>query len=229
MAKDWKLRAGIIAVCLLISSCVSGCGGGSKQNTPTSSVPKVEQQQQKPAETKPQTEPPKQEMPPAPTPPPKAEPTLHVNPHEFRARYNEFLHSSGGMIGESGALDLGEPAIKTGSVNDAVAYANNNLNLALNETIDKNTGEIKEVFLTAAIAGKDSKTIQSSLISAIVSYNALIYAVDPDADIDAIQADLGLHESIDKWVKDTNTVHGDVKYFKMVIKGIGMSFGASAQ
>ena len=156
-------------------------------------------------------------------------PTLEVNPYEFRERYNEFLHSSGGMIGETGGLDIGEPYIKSGSINDAVSYANNDLNLALNQTIDKRTGEMKEVFLTSTIAGKDTKTIQASLITAIISYNALIYAVDPEADIDVIQENLGLHKSASEWATDTETIHNDVKYYKRVVKGIGMVFGASAQ
>lgn len=155
--------------------------------------------------------------------------TLHVTPDVFRQRYNEYLHSQGGEIGASGALDLAEPVIKSGSVNDAVAYANNDLNLALNETIDKNTGEIKEVFITSAIAGKDNKTIQASLMIALVSYNALIYAVDPNSNRDTVQKGLGLQENVGEWAKNTETKHNGIKYFKMVAKGIGLSFGASAQ
>lgn len=155
--------------------------------------------------------------------------TLHVTPAVFMQRYNEYLHSQGGELGASGALDLAEPNIQSGSVNDTVAYANNDLNLALNETIDKNTGEIKEVFVTSAIAGKDGKTIQSSLMIALVSYNALIYAVDPNSNRDTVQKGLGLQENVGEWAKNTETNHNGIKYFKMVAKGIGLSFGASAQ
>lgn len=166
----------------------------------------------------------------APEPPkPVQVPTLHVTPAVFQQRYNEYLHSQGGEIGAMGALDIGEPVIKSGSVNDSVAYANNDINLALNQTIDKNTGEIKEVMLTSAIAGKDGKTIQASLMFAIVAYNALIYAVDPNSDRNAIQGALGLNDNVGEWAKDTNTTYNNIKYFKGVMKGIGLSFGASAQ
>ncbi len=216
--KGWKFKASVIAVCLLIGALVAGCGGGSKPKTSSSTPPATQQTAPAPAQT----------PPPAPEPP-KAVPTLHVDPYAFQTRYNEFMHTEGGQIGASGGLDIGEPNISNGSVNNTVAYANNNLNLALNETIDKASGEIKEVFITSAIAGKDGKTIQASLMAAIMSYNALIAAVDPEADIDAIQAALGLHESIDKWVKDTDTTVNNVKYFKRVVKGIGLIFGAEAK
>ncbi len=203
---------------------IAGCGGGSKPKTSSSSSTPPATQQTTPAPA------PAQTPPPAPAPePPKAVPTLHVDPYAFQARYNEFMHTEGGQIGASGGLDIGTPNISNGSVNNTVAYANNSLNLALNETIDKASGEIKEVFVTSAIAGKDGKTIQASLMAAIMSYNALIAAVDPEADIDAIQANLGLHESIDQWVKDTDTTVNDVKYFKRVVKGIGLIFGAEAK
>ncbi len=194
-----------ILMLVIIAVTFTACGGGDKKSSSSSSQTAQTQAA------------------------PKAEPTLHVKPEVFQQRYNEYLHSRGGILGESGALDIGEPEIKKGSVNDAVVYANNELNLALNQTIDKKTGEIKEVFTTAVIAGKDTQTIQASLMCALVSYNALIYAVDPNADIDKIQENLGLHESAGEWIKNTDTTYNKIKYFKMVMKGIGLSFGASVQ
>ena len=155
--------------------------------------------------------------------------TLHITPAIFQQRYNEYLQSQGGEIGASGALIIGEPNIQSGSVNDTVAYANNDINIALNQTIDKNTGEIKEVIITSVIAGKDGKTVQASLMFAIVAYNALIYAVDPNSDRNAIQGALGLQNNVGEWANNTNTTYNNVKYFKGAIKGIGLVFGASAQ
>lgn len=156
-------------------------------------------------------------------------PTLHVTPAVFQQRYNEYMHDRAGELGASGVLDLSSPVVKSGSVNDAVAYAYNDLNLALNLTIDKNTGEVTQVMLTSLIAGKDGKTVQASLIGAVMAYNAAIYAVDTEADHDVVINSLGMNENVTEWVKDTKTHHNGNRYFKTVIKGVGLAFGVVAE
>ncbi len=217
-----KRIVGIVCIASLVINFATGPSNNDAAKETKSTTATTQQTQEKKEEPKAAEKVPE---------PPKAVQvaTLHVTPAVFRQRYNEYLHSQGGEIGASGALDLADPAIQSGSVNDTVAYANNDLNLALNETIDKNTGEIKEVFITSLIAGKDNQTIQASLMVALVSYNALIYAVAPNSNRDTVQEGLGLHQNVGEWAKNTETNHNGIRYFKMVAKGMGLSFGASAQ
>lgn len=156
-------------------------------------------------------------------------PTFHVTPEVFQQRYNEYLHSKAGQLGASGKLDLGAPKIESGSVNNTVAYASNELNLAINQTIDKASGEIKEMMITSTFAGKDGETTRASLAVAIVSYNAAIYAIDPNADHEKIQNGLGLDQKVTEWIKESNTTNNNIEYFKKPIQGVGLCFGASAK
>ncbi len=224
----WILGGGCL-VCLFFVSvmvCAFLVYKATKEDTvSTFSVPTQQAEQQMPAETQPQSELLKQETS-APAPTQKAASTLHVSPQQFRERYNEYLHSK---LGEAGALELSEPVIKSGSVNDVVKYVKEDLNFGIIERIDKNTGEIIEVQLTSLLEGKDKETVQASLMAAVISYCALMHAVDPEVDSDSILKDLGLTNSVDEWVKDTNTTYNGVKYFKGAVKGVGaLQFGASA-
>lgn len=223
-----KTKGIITAVCLLLIAISMGSSGNKNQTQKPKEVAEQQSQAKQEEKSTVKTEQPKQETKPVEAPKPQPTPTLHVNPTDFQIRFNNYMHNYSGELGATGMFDIGEPSIQKGNGQDVVQYVNNDLNLIIMELIDPVTGEIKEVSVTSTVAGKDGQTIQASLLSAIMVYVATIKSVDPSADAAEIQEKLGMTQSVDKWVTDTETSSNGVRYFKKVIKGVGLGFGATA-
>ena len=207
-----------ILMACMIAVTIAGCGGNNKDTAKNNTTS---------AQTEQKKEQPQQDVKPAEAP--KPTPTLHVNPTDFQIRFNNYMHNDGGELGATGMFDIGEPVVKKGNGQDVVQYVNNDLNLIIQQHIDPISGEIKEVFITSTIAGKDGQTIQASLLAAVMVHVATIKSVDPSADAAAIQEALGMTQSPDKWIADTATSSNGIKYYKKVVKGVGLAFGASSE
>lgn len=156
-------------------------------------------------------------------------PTLHITPTEFQQKYNEYLSILPFEDVNPNHLILGIPVLRHEPLDDIVEYTFNDLQIGMKETIDKSTGEIKEIVIIAYIAGQKGEDVRTTLLFALAAYNAAILAIDPNANTDDIAKGLDLYNKVSEWAKDTDTAHGNFTYFKRVFVGYGLAFGVSAE
>lgn len=155
--------------------------------------------------------------------------TLHLTPLTFQQRYNQIMTTEMGEFGASGTLNIGVPQIESGQVQDVVQYVFGN-SAILMEIIDKNTGEIKEIMVTAMLS-QDPETFRANLMYGFLIYVASIKATNPNlnsGEMQGIQEKLGLHDS-NNLLKDMSFSYAGINYSKKSIQKVGIAFTISAQ
>lgn len=157
--------------------------------------------------------------------------TLHINPTDFQQNYNQIMATEMGEMGASGMFNMPTPQIQKGNGQDVVQYTFED-GVIFMELIDPNTNEIKEIMITAMLPSGNTDAMRANLMAGLMLYVASLRATNLNLtsnDVQAIQNELGLNQSVDKWLNATSTSRGNIKYSKQIIPKVGMAFTISAQ
>lgn len=205
----------LIGIFILMLS-FTGCGSDEKKSSTNQTTQKVEQTQSKTS---------------APQPAPQKVATLHINQTDFQQNYNQIMATEMGEMGASGMFNMPTPQIQKGNGQDVVQYTFED-GVIFMELIDPNTNEIKEIMITAMLPSGNTDAMRANLMAGLMIYVASLRATNLNLtsnDVQAIQNELGLNQSVDKWLNATSTSRGNIKYSKQIIPKVGMAFTISAQ
>ena len=208
-----KIFSAVLIFILMLS--FTGCGDDKKTNT--------NQQTQKVEQTQTKT--------PAPQPAPQKVATLHINPTTFQQNYNQIMATEMGQMGASGMFNMPAPQIQKGNGQDVVQYTFED-GVIFMELIDPTTNEIKEIMITSMLPSDNTDAMRANLLAGLMMYVASLRATNLNLtsnDVQAIQNELGLNQSVDKWVTATSTSRGNIKYAKQIAPKVGLAFTISAQ
>ena len=136
-----------------------------------------------------------------------------------------------GQIGASGMFNMPAPQIQKGNGQDVVQYTFED-GVIFMELINPTTNEIKEIMITSMLPSDNNDAMRANLMAGLMMYVASLRATNLNLtsnDVQAIQNELGLNQSVDKWLTATATSRGNIKYAKQIAQKVGLAFTISAQ